>query len=80
MVALDVVASVFDLIMMLKLLRCFVVCRFLGLIFYVILPRAVCQRSFLFICDQKKDVFWAFDWVVLFYKLVYKTKRSAVIG
>ena len=28
----------------------------------------------------KKYVSWAFDWTVLFYKLVYKTKRSTVIG
>ena len=50
------------------------------LYFYVILSWGVCQRSFLFIRDQKKYVFGAFDWTVLFYKLVYKTKRSAVIG
>ena len=35
---------------------------------------------FLYIRDQKRSVSRSFDWTVLFYKLVYKTKRSALIG
>ena len=35
---------------------------------------------FLYICYQIKNISWAFDWTVLFYKLIYKTKRSAMIG
>ena len=48
--------------------------------FYVIYNEELSQRSFLYIRDQKKYDSWVFDWTVLFYKLVYKTKRSTVIG
>ena len=65
-----------------SLLASFCLCFFFlsDLYFYVITTVKSVSDRFLYIRDQKRSFSRSFDWTVLFYKLLYKIKRSSVIG